>query len=132
MHTLKSDKGVKKMAKLWDKIKDVVQEKAYLVAEKTEEFTKIGRAKLEIAKVKRDITRELAELGGEAYNLINEGKGKEIAGSDKVKRLVEKVKLLELDLEDKTKKLEDLRKEKESKGEGPEEEEPKGEGEPQQ
>jgi hypothetical protein len=58
---------------------------------------------------------------------MNEGKGNKIAQSDKVKRTVERVKLLELDLEDKTKELEELRKEKESKRG-----EPKGEGEPQQ
>ena len=120
------------MAKLWEKIRDVVQEKAYTVADKTEEFTKIGRAKLEIAKVKRDITKNLAELGGEAYGLINEGKGSKIAENDGVKRLMEKVKLLELELEDRTKKLEELRKEKESKEAEAKEQEPQGEGESQQ
>ncbi len=102
------------MAKLWEKIKDVVQEKASTVAEKTEEFTRIGRVKLEIAKIKRDITKSLAELGSETYNLINEEKGAEIAESDKVKRLVEDIKFLERKLEDKTKELEALRKERES------------------
>ena len=93
------------MAKLLEKIKDVVEEKAYFVAEKAGEFARIGRAKLEIAKVKRDITKNLAELGGEAYSFINEEKVGEIAESDKVKRLVEKIRLLEIELDDKTKEL---------------------------
>ena len=118
---------MEEIAKLWEKMKDIVQEKIFSVAEKTKELAKIGRVKLEIAKVKHDITKNLAELGGEAYNLINEEKGNKIAKSDKVKRLVEKVKLLEIGLEDKTKELEALRKEKE-----PKEEECKGEGESQQ
>ena len=86
------------MANLWEKIRKSVLEGASVAAEKTEEYTKLGKVKLEILNTKRKISKTFTELGGIVYDSVKEGKSKEVMDSSKVENLIKTLKELEADL----------------------------------
>ncbi len=100
------------MADLWEDIQKTIREGMTTIAEKTEELTKIGRAKVEILNIKRQIERRFTELGGKVYHLIAEEGSARVASNSEVKDLIAAIKQLEKQLEDKRKEIEDLSRRK--------------------
>ena len=98
------------MEPLWEKIKKSVVDGVSMAAEKTEEFTKLGKAKIEILSTKRKISAKFTELGSILYDAIKEGNTEEAIKSSKVEELLKNVKALEAELDSKEEKLEDLKK----------------------
>jgi hypothetical protein len=96
------------MTSFWDKLQRGIKEGIHNVSEKTEELTKIGRIKLSIIAVKRDIEKNFIELGGRVYHLLNESRKVRIASDDKIKSLVERTKNLEEKLNGLEKDLENI------------------------
>lgn len=88
------------MEKLLQKLKNGLSDGLHTLSEKTEEMTKIGRLKLEIIAIKRDIERAMIELGGRVYQRF---KDKKILDDPDVKLLVKKIK----EKEDKLKAIEE-------------------------
>ena len=104
---------------LWEDIKRTVKQGVSVAAEKTEEYTKIGKIKVEILNVNRTIDKTYAEIGKEVFGLIDKGKKAEVVESEKVKKLVSKVKEQKALLKKKEAEIEAIKKEAE-KGEEPE------------
>ena len=98
------------MEKLWDKIKKTVIDGVTVAAEKTEEYTKLGRIKIEILNTKRKISVQFTELGGIVYEAVKEGTAGEVIDSEKVAGLVETVRKLEGELENHECRFEELQK----------------------
>ena len=98
------------MDKLWDKIKKSVSEGVSLAAEKTEEYSKLGKAKIEILNTKRKISKAFTELGGITYESIKAGNTDEIMKSSAVEELIDEVKKLEAELEIREQKMEEMKK----------------------
>lgn len=97
------------MTGLWDNIKKSVGELATKAAEKgreitreaadkAEELTKLGKIKLDIFQIKRDIEKKLTDLGGVAYELLNAPESTDIPSNAKVQSLVQEIKNLEQQL----------------------------------
>jgi predicted RNase H-like nuclease (RuvC/YqgF family) len=105
------------MADLWEDIQKTIREGVTTIAEKTEELTKIGRAKVEILNIKRQIERKFAELGGKVYHLIAEEGSARVASNPEVKDLIADVQRLETQLEEKRKEIEELSRGKEASSE---------------
>lgn len=72
-------------------------------ADKAEEVTKLGKVKLDIFQIKRDIEKQFAELGGTVYHLIEEEKLKDIEKNENVNACIAIVKDLEKKLKEKEK-----------------------------
>ncbi|MFC1651036.1 hypothetical protein ACFL2X_05645, partial [Candidatus Latescibacterota bacterium] len=87
------------MEKLWEKIKKSVSEGVSIAAEKTEEYSKIGKNKLETLNIKRKISKTFTELGGITYDSIKAGNTEEIMKSSDVENLIDGLKKLEAELE---------------------------------
>lgn len=88
-------------------------------ADKAEEVTRLGKIKLDIFKVKRDIDKVFTDLGGSVYHLIAEEKTKNIEKNEKVKSYINQVKDLEKNLKEKEKqykKTKECQPEKHKKG----------------
>ena len=98
------------MEKLWEKIKKSVAEGVTYAAEKTEEITKLGKAKLDILGVKRKISKNFTEIGGLMYDAIKDGKAEDVLKSSELKVLVSSVKDLEKELSEKEGEFENLKK----------------------
>jgi len=103
------------MEKLWEKVKKSFKEGVTTAAEKTEEYTKIGKAKLDILTVKRKISKNFTELGGIVFDAVKEKKAEEALKSDEVTALIGALSELEKDLEEKEKAYEEATKKEESK-----------------
>ena len=102
------------MENLWTQIKKSVIEGASYAAEKTEELTKLGKAKIDILNTKRKISAKFSELGGITYEAIKEKTVDKEIKSDRVKSLIEALEKLESELEAKEKQYEELQKKAES------------------
>lgn len=86
------------MEKLWEKIKKSVMDGVTTAAEKTEEYTKIGKAKLDILAVKHKITKNFTELGGLVYDSIKDNKGDDLLKSDEITAVIKRLNELDEEL----------------------------------
>ena len=68
------------------------------MSEKTGEMTQIGRLKIEMIAVKRDIEKAFIELGGRAYQYIRGKKQEDLFSDQNIQKLVKDIKSLELKL----------------------------------
>jgi hypothetical protein len=102
---------------LWENLKKGVEQGIKTITEKTEELTEMGRLKLEIMSLKREIEKDFVELGGRIYQLMKENKGGNLTQNSEIQALVEKVKTEEKKLDEYNQKWEKMTRD-EPKGQG--------------
>ncbi len=95
----------------WDDLSNQIKKGISTVAKKTDEYTKIGKIKVDIIGIKRDIDKKFNELGGKVYQLIAEENNSKVAANEEVKKIIESVKQLNQSLEEKKNELERVREE---------------------
>ena len=93
----------------WNKFKKGVSDGIRNLSEKTEEMTKIGRLKIEIIAVKRDIEKAFIELGGRVYHQVEEKNEKEIFSDQRINKLIKDIKSLEVKLTNLEEKIQRVR-----------------------
>jgi septation ring formation regulator EzrA len=86
------------MDTMWEKIRRGLRDGASLSVEKIEEYTKIGKLKLDELAAKRKIERHLADIGQCVLDLLEEGRAAKIADSPLVRNAVTNVKALREEL----------------------------------
>ncbi len=96
------------MEKFWDRIKQNLNAGMKTVSRKTEELTRIGKLKLEIVAVKRDIEKAFIELGGRLYHRIDQDGKYDTKDDPDILSLVEKIRGYEDKLESLEKKIKDI------------------------
>ena len=97
------------MGKTWNKIKKSMSEGYQNLSEKTGEMTQIGRLKIEIISLKRDIEKAFIELGGRVYHNLEEKHEDDLLSDQRIKKLVKDIKSIELKLKTLEKKVEQVR-----------------------
>lgn len=95
----------------WDDVTSVFKKGVSVVAKKTDEYTKIGKIKVDIIGIKRDIDKQFTLLGGKVYQLIVEENNTKVANNDEVKQAVNAVKDLNQKLVEKKEELARVRAE---------------------
>ncbi len=95
----------------WDDLSKVFKRSVSVVAKKTDEYTKIGKIKVDIIGIKREIDKLFGLLGGKVYHLIAEENNTKVASNEEVKELVAKINELNEKLVQKKEELEQVRKE---------------------
>ena len=95
---------------LWEDIKKTVKEGVSVAAEKTEEYTKIGKVKVDILNIKRNIDKLYEDLGKEVYGLLSSGKKGDFSGNPKVDALFNKLKDQQAALKKKESEVESIKK----------------------
>ena len=98
------------MAK-WDDIKLVLKEKFSFAAEKTEEYTKIGKVRVEILAVKKNLDKAYKKLGEESYTVLSKDKKNTLLDNEAVKELMKEIKTLQTTIKDKEKEIESIKEE---------------------
>ncbi|MFA4838209.1 MAG: hypothetical protein WC703_01865 [Candidatus Neomarinimicrobiota bacterium] len=99
------------MASLWNDIKknlgdwatkaaDKATEFSREAADKAEELTKLGKVKLDIFQINREIEKQFTKLGGIVYDMVSEKK-KNIESGESVIASVEEIRNLEKRLREK-------------------------------
>ncbi|MBN1127871.1 MAG: hypothetical protein JXA71_02720 [Chitinispirillaceae bacterium] len=96
------------MDTMWEKIKKGLKDGATLSMEKIEEYTKIGKLKVEEIAAKRKIARNFVDIGERTFDLIEENKGASVAGDLAIKTSMENIKALRLELIDLDRKIRDI------------------------
>jgi len=89
------------MDNMWDKVKKSLRDGAAMSMEKIEEYTKLGKLKIEELSAKRKIERTFMDLGERTFDLIESGKdGAAVASDLTVQKSIESVKKLRSELVD--------------------------------
>jgi predicted AlkP superfamily phosphohydrolase/phosphomutase len=97
------------MKTIWKKAKKSILDGYHSVSDKAEELTKIGRLKLEIVAVKRDIEKAFIELGGRIYDAFQENKEKGILADQDVNKIIEIIRDKDSKLKDLNQKVQNIR-----------------------
>lgn len=95
----------------WDDLVGFFKKGVSTVAKKTDEYTKIGKIKVDVIGIKREIDKKLSELGGKTYQLIAEENNAKVASNEEVKTILDNIKDLKQKLEDKKDELQRVREE---------------------
>ncbi len=96
------------MDNMWEKIKKSLKDGATLSMEKIEEYTKLGKLKVEEMAAKRKIERNFVDMGERVFDLLEEGKGSAIADDLTVKKAFENVAALREEIAELDKKMRDV------------------------
>jgi hypothetical protein len=86
------------MAPLWDEVKSAIVEGYVYASDKAEEMTQIGRAKVEILKLNRQIARVMGDIGGRVFELFEKSEQSEIPNDESLVEAVEKIRGLRQDI----------------------------------
>ncbi len=93
---------------MWEKIKKGLKDGATMSMEKIEEYTKIGKLKVEEMAAKRKIERNFADIGERLYDLVQEGKNSGLADDLAIKKAVENINSLKTEIEEIQQKIKDI------------------------
>jgi hypothetical protein len=96
------------MDAMWDKIKKGLKDGATLSMEKIEEYTKIGKLKLEELAANRKIDRNFADIGERVCDLIAGSAAADISADLTVKKGAENVKVLREEIASIQKKITEI------------------------
>jgi gas vesicle protein len=97
------------MSTNWEEVRTSIQEFFSSAAEKTDEFIKVGKRKLSMAEIKRNITGQYAELGGRVYHLVRQGEAGTIESDEEVEMFVSRIHKLEDELKAKEMEIEEIK-----------------------
>ncbi len=89
------------MADLWERVKKSASEIYATASEKTVDGVSIGVRKLDVANLRRELSKEFAGLGGRVYQLLDRDQVEAIPEDPTVRHHLERLRDLEARLETK-------------------------------
>ncbi len=101
------------MGTLFEDLRDGFRDGIAFVADKTDEYTKISKLKIDMLSLKRNIEKLFTELGGRAYELLHGEAQESVAEDEEVKKLVQQISELENELDSKKEEIKTIKAEKE-------------------
>lgn len=93
---------------LWEQVKGNLVEWYNVASDKTEELAKIGVRRYDKFGISRDIERQFTELGSFVFEALSEGRA-EFASDATLLAIVERIKVLQQDLQHKETEIEEIR-----------------------
>jgi len=95
---------------LFEKIRKGIIDGFHAASDITSEYTKIGRTKIDILGVKKEIEEKMLELGGRVYDVMTRaGSNLNLENEEKINDLIKEIKNLEIELKKYEEKLEQIR-----------------------
>ncbi|MDM7924777.1 MAG: hypothetical protein QUS35_02060 [bacterium] len=98
------------MTPIWDDLKKSVKDGLSVAAAKTEEYTRIGKAKLDLMNLNKSLNAAYHDLGVTVYQQASAETKKNAAQDPKVKDHIGRIEKLLQDVRDKEKEIEEIRK----------------------
>jgi vacuolar-type H+-ATPase subunit I/STV1 len=95
---------------IWESIKTKINRNMQLAGSKTVEMTKVGRIKIDVLALKKEIEEKLVELGGRIYHLPIKEKTIDLNSDKRIEQLIEQIKELEAELKEYEEAIEDIKK----------------------
>ncbi len=99
------------MDNVWERIKKGLKDGAALSMEKIEEYTKVGKLKIEEFAAKRKIERNFVDIGERVFELLTDDKVGEIEKDILVCNAVDNIKSLREELVELDKKIQEVSEE---------------------
>ena len=96
------------MDNMWEKIKKSLKDGAALSMEKIEEYTKLGKLKVEEMAAKRKIERNFIDIGERVFDLMEEGKESAVTDDLTVKKAVENITALREEIAELDRKMKEV------------------------
>ncbi|MCX7727104.1 MAG: hypothetical protein N2053_09685 [Chitinispirillaceae bacterium] len=96
------------MDNMWEKIKKSLKEGAALSMEKIEEYTKLGKLKIEELSAKRKCERNLVDIGERVVELIRDKKEDSIAQDLTIRKAYENINSLMEEIAEIEKKMKEI------------------------
>ncbi len=87
------------MSKLWADVKNAIVDSYVYAADKAEELTQIGRAKVDILSANRRIANAMSEVGGRVFELYDGGKASDILEDASILGSIEQIRDTRKELE---------------------------------
>ena len=87
------------MSSLWEDVKNAIVDGYVHAADKAEELTQIGKAKVEILRLNRQIANIMSEVGGMTFDLFDKGEQSKIAKDEDIRVAVEKIQAHRAEIE---------------------------------
>ncbi len=84
---------------LWENLKKGLLDGLQSASDRTSEYTKIGRIKIDVLGLKKEIEEKFIELGGRVYHNITEKQLTNCDGDLQIEQLIEQIKELEIELQ---------------------------------
>lgn len=100
------------MASVLDEILEKIKEGVSVIADRTDEYSKIGKLKVEMVSLKRNVEATFTALGGRVYRMLEGGGQSDVNADPEVKEYVDKIKRLEQELAEKKVKVDEVRRTK--------------------
>lgn len=98
------------MADLWERVKKTVTEIYTTASERAVDGVHLGVKKLDEAGIRREISREFAALGGRAYQILLKEEGETVASDPVIQRHMDRLRELEVRLEEKEQEIDEIRR----------------------
>jgi len=95
---------------VWEKIKKSLKEGAVMSAEKIEEYTKIGKLKLDELSAKRKIERNFLDIGERFYDLAQDARESDAGADLVITKAIENVRTLYAEIADINEKVKEIHK----------------------
>ncbi len=99
---------------LWEEIKKELSDGFQTVAGKTSEYTRIGRIKIDVLGIKKEIEEKFIELGGRVYQQVVEKNKKSIDDDMHISQLILQIRELEQELKKNEKDMHTIKKDVEN------------------
>ncbi len=96
------------MDTMWEKFKKGLKEGAAYSMEKIEEYSKIGKLKVEEIAARRKITRNFIDIGERTFDLIETGKGAQVEKDLAIKTSMENIKALRQEITEIDRKIREI------------------------
>jgi hypothetical protein len=100
---------------MWNDVKKTVKDGFVIATEKTEEYTKIAKVKVDILTKKRDLDKAYHDLGEITYTHLTSGEKASLAQDKGVKALLDTIKRCQNEITNKEAEIEQIKKAAESK-----------------
>ena len=103
------------MADRWEVYREKISEAFAKLADTTQRFTKIGKIRMDILSLKKEIEHQQVLLGQRVYQLVKEDQADQLATDDVIRDHVSKIDELKEKVAAKEAEIEELRRAKEEK-----------------
>lgn len=100
------------MALKWEDVGKGLKRIGSTAFKRSEELTRVGRVRIDIAGIRRNVDKAYRDLGEKVYNMITVEINFDIANNEEVKELIGRVRSLQEELKVREEELERLREER--------------------
>jgi len=104
------------MDNVWEKIKKGLKDGAVMSVEKIEEYTKIGKLKVDEMSAKRKIERNFLDIGERFYDLAQDARESSAPSDLVITKAIENVRTLYAEIAEISEKIREIQRAARSKG----------------